>query len=89
MCEDTQKRKPTLEELRLSLGMSRAQLAHGAGFKEGTSIYDIERQGAIPKLDKAVGIARALQQPLRIVCEALGIDVSGVPLDDPEKHENA
>ena len=89
MYEDSQKRKPTLEELRVAAGMSRAQLAQDAGFKEGSTIYDIERKGAMPKLDKAVGIARALNRPLRVVCESIGLDLSGVPLDLPYEQESA
>jgi transcriptional regulator with XRE-family HTH domain len=89
MYEDTQKRKPTLEELRVAAGMSRAQLAHGAGFKEGSTIYDIERKGAMPKLDKAVGLARALKMPLRVVCESIGLDLSGIPCDSPCEDESA
>ena len=78
-----------MEELRVAAGMSRAQLALGAGFKEGSTIYDIERRGAIPKLDKAVGIARALNKSLRVVCEAIGLDLSGIPLDLHSDQESA
>lgn len=78
-----------MEELRVAAGMSRAQLAIGAGFKEGSTIYDIERKGAMPKLDKAIGLARALNKPLRVVCESIGLDLSGIPLDLPRDQESA
>jgi transcriptional regulator with XRE-family HTH domain len=81
--EDTHLRKPTLEDLRKSAGMSRAQLALAIGLKEATSIYDLERKGALPRLDRAVALARALGVSLKTVCESLGLDVEGIPDDFP------
>jgi DNA-binding XRE family transcriptional regulator len=86
--EDTPKRKPTLEELRIKAGKSRAQLARDIGLSEGTSIYDIERKGALPRVDRAVALARALGVSIREVCESMGLDVSGIP-DEPSQSESA
>lgn len=71
-----------METLRKQAGLSRAELATAIGLKEGTSIYDLERKGALPRLDRAVALARALGVSLKTVCESFGLDVDGIPNDN-------
>jgi transcriptional regulator with XRE-family HTH domain len=43
------------------------------------NINDWVRGASIPRLDRAVALARALNVPLTEICEALGISTEGVP----------
>ncbi|EDX73288.1 hypothetical protein MC7420_1084 [Coleofasciculus chthonoplastes PCC 7420] len=45
-------------------------------------IYDWENGVKLPRVDRAVALARELGVSIQTVCSALGIDVTGVPDGD-------
>jgi DNA-binding XRE family transcriptional regulator len=76
--EDIQKRKSALEELRLKSKKTRAQVGREVGVSE-RNVYDWETGKFLPRLDRAVALARSLGIPLKTLCKAMEVDVEGIP----------
>jgi putative transcriptional regulator len=78
ICETETKRISKLELLRKQVGKTRAQVGMEVGVTE-RNVYDWEHGKFLPRLDRAVSLARSLNVSIEKVCEAMGIDVSGIP----------
>ena len=87
---DQPKRKKTaLEELRKRANKTRAEVGREVGVTE-RNVYDWEVGKFYPRLDRAVALARSLQVPFKELCEAMGIDVEGIPdLSPTSENKNA
>ena len=60
-------------QLRLLIGVSERRLS------------DWENGKAKPKLENAVALARAYRVSLKVICQACGIEVTGVPDDEGQQ----
>ena len=78
------KRNLTLEELRVRTKKSRSQLAAEVGVSGEKTVYDWERNGVLPRIDKVIALSRSLGVPLRTLCESLNLDLTGVPVEETE-----
>jgi transcriptional regulator with XRE-family HTH domain len=75
---DSNEGKSDLRLLREAAGFTRAELGNRIGVSE-RQIYDWENGIKLPRVDRAVALARELGVSIQTVCSALGIDVTGVP----------
>ncbi|MBE9125633.1 MULTISPECIES: helix-turn-helix transcriptional regulator [unclassified Coleofasciculus] len=75
---DSNERKSELRLLREAAELTRAELGRRIGVSE-RQIYDWENGIKLPRIDRAVALARELGVSLQTVCSAIGIDVTGVP----------
>jgi transcriptional regulator with XRE-family HTH domain len=73
--------KSQLRLFREAAGLTRAELGNRIGVSE-RQIYDWENGVKLPRVDRAVALARELGVSIQTVCSALGIDVTGVPDGD-------
>lgn len=74
---DSNDGKSPLRLLREAAELTRSELGRRIGVSE-RQIYDWENGIKLPRIDRAVALARELGVPLQTVCRALGIDVTGV-----------
>lgn len=74
---DSNEGKSPLRLLREAAELTRTELGRRIGVSE-RQIYDWENRIKLPRIDRAVALARELGVPLQTVCRALGIDVTGV-----------
>jgi transcriptional regulator with XRE-family HTH domain len=79
---DLNEGKSPLRLLREAAELTRTELGRRIGVSE-RQIYDWENGIKLPRVDRAVALARELGVPLQTVCRALGIDVTGVLEDRP------
>lgn len=78
---DSNEGKSQLRLCREAAGLTRAELGNRIGVSE-RQIYDWENGVKLPRVDRAVALARELGVSIQTVCSALGIDVTGVPDGD-------
>ncbi len=69
-----------MKELREAMGLTQPELSQrmGVGIR---IIGDWERGVSIPRLDRAISLARELGVPLKALCGSFGIDTTGVKDD--------
>jgi transcriptional regulator with XRE-family HTH domain len=79
---DLNEGKSPLRLLREAAELTRSELGRRIEVSE-RQIYDWENGIKLPRIDRAVALARELKVPLQTVCRALGIDVTGVLEDKP------
>jgi len=72
----------TLETLRKEKGLSQEALARQVNMSV-MSLQRLEKTSRLPRFDNAVSLARALGVSLKVLALAFGIDVAGVPDDEP------
>lgn len=77
---DSNEKKSPLRLLREAAELTRSELGRRIGVTE-RQIYDWENGIKLPRVDRAVALARELGVSIETVCRALGIDVNGVPED--------
>jgi transcriptional regulator with XRE-family HTH domain len=75
---DSNERKSPLRLLREAAELTRTELGRRIGVTE-RQIYDWENGIKLPRVDRAVALARELGVSIETVCRALGIDVTGLP----------
>jgi transcriptional regulator with XRE-family HTH domain len=75
---DSNEGKSELRRLREAAQLTRTELGRRIGVSE-RQIYDWENGIKLPRIDRAVALARELGVSLQTVCKAIGIDVTGVP----------
>ncbi len=80
--------KSPLRKRREELGKTRVQVGRDVGVSE-RNIYDWETGKFLPRLDRAVLLARSLRLPLKQLCMDMGIDVAGIPDDMEEQNKSA
>jgi len=86
MSEESQDKqeKSLLRQLREQNQLTQFQLRLQIGVSE-RRLSDWENGKAKPNLDNAVALARAYRVSLKVICQACGIDVTGVPDDEPQE----
>jgi putative transcriptional regulator len=72
--------KANLRQLRENAGLTLAELSRQVGVSD-RNIWDWEKGISIPRLDRAVALARALNVSLKEICRAMGIEVEDLPSD--------
>ncbi|MCA1993220.1 MAG: helix-turn-helix transcriptional regulator [Coleofasciculus sp. S288] len=75
---DSNEGKSELRLLREAAELTRSELGRRIGVSE-RQIYDWENGIKLPRIDRAVALARELGVSIQTVCRALGINISGVP----------
>ena len=75
---DSNEGKSELRRLREAAQLKRTELGRRIWVSE-RQIYDWENGIKLPRIDRAVALARELGVSLQTVCKAIGIDVTGVP----------
>ncbi|MEQ8998124.1 MAG: helix-turn-helix transcriptional regulator [Coleofasciculus sp. B1-GNL1-01] len=75
---DLNEGKSELRRIRESAKLTRSELGRRIGVSE-RQIYDWENGIKLPRIDRAVALARELGVSLQTVCGAMGLDVTGVP----------
>lgn len=78
--ETGREEKSKLRQLREQAGFTLSELGRQVGVSD-RNIWDWERGLSIPRLDRAVALARALNISLNDLCRAMGIDVDDLPSD--------
>jgi transcriptional regulator with XRE-family HTH domain len=81
--QDKQDKSP-LRQLREQNQLTQFQLRLLIGVSE-RRLSDWENGKAKPNLENAVALARAYQVSIKVICQACGIDVTGVPDDEPQE----
>ena len=81
-------RKSKLEELIRNANLSRRELSDLINVTE-RNINDWVRGQSLPRIDRAVALARALGVSMKALCESLDIPVDGVPNDENQNAECA
>jgi DNA-binding XRE family transcriptional regulator len=81
MKDNSKKEKTPVRVFREELGLTRVELGRRIGLSE-RSLADIELGNSTPKLETVVALARECKKSLKVMVNALGIDVSGIPDDD-------
>ena len=76
--------KVTLKTLREATGLTQPELSVKLKFGLKT-IGNWENGHSLPRLDRAVALAREFGVSLKVLSEAMDIDVSGVPDDNPSE----
>lgn len=74
----------SLSEIRGSKKLSRKKISVLTGVSEDT-IYSIEKRHQIPKVDTAIAICKILDISLKQFCHSIGLDVSDLREDSPDK----
>lgn len=79
--ENQSKRQPTLKILRESANLTQPELSNriGVGIR---IIGDWESGRKLPRFDNAVALARELGVSLKVLAQAMQINVEGVPDDE-------
>lgn len=77
---DRQKRKTKLKELIEQANLTQRQVSDMTNVTE-RNINDWVRGVSLPRLDRAVALARVLNVSLKQLCEAIGISTEGIPND--------
>jgi len=67
-----------MESLRIAAGLTQQQLASKVGVSR-RSLYEWENGLSLPRADRVVELARALNVSIQTVCESLGINVENLP----------
>jgi transcriptional regulator with XRE-family HTH domain len=75
---DSNEGKSDLRLLREAAELTRSELGRRIGVSE-RQIYDWENGIKLPRIDRAVALARELGVSLQTMCRAIGIDVTGLP----------
>lgn len=70
--------KSELRLLREAVQLTRSELGRRIGVSE-RQIYDWENGIKLPRIDRAVALARELGVTIQTVCSAIGLDVTGIP----------
>jgi transcriptional regulator with XRE-family HTH domain len=81
--QDKQDKSP-LRQLREQNQLTQFQLRLLIGVSE-RRLSDWENGKAKPNLENAVALARAYQVSIKVICQACGIDVTGVPDDEAQE----
>jgi transcriptional regulator with XRE-family HTH domain len=81
--QDKQEKSP-LRQLREQNQLTQFQLRLLIGVSE-RRLSDWENGKAKPNLENAVALARAYKVSLKVICQACGIDVTGVPDDEAQE----
>ncbi len=81
--QDKQDKSP-LRQLREQNQLTQFQLRLLIGVSE-RRLSDWENGKAKPNLENAVALARAYKVSIKVICQACGIDVTGVPDDEPQE----
>lgn len=76
--QDSRESKSNLKTLRESRELTQLELGRQVGVSD-RSIRDYEEGVAIPRLDKAIRLAKALKVSLKELCEVMGLDVVDLP----------
>ena len=71
-----------LKTLRKSQGLTQPKLAELVGCS-ATLIRNYEAGQKTPSFDRAVALARSLNVSLKQLAQAMNIDITGVPNDEP------
>jgi DNA-binding XRE family transcriptional regulator len=79
--QDQQQKSP-LRLLREQNQLTQYQLRQLIGVSE-RRLSDWENGKAKPNLENAVALARVYQVSLKVICQYCGIDITGVPDDQP------
>lgn len=80
MSESQNQHQPTLKELRESLKLSQEDLGRRINLSYRT-IAEWEGGRKMPRFDNAIAIARELGVSLKVLANAMRLDVEGVPDD--------
>lgn len=80
--QENQEEKSPLRLLREQAQLTQFQLRQRIGVSE-RRLSDWENKKAFPNLENTVALAKTLGVSLKQLCIALGIDVTGVPDDEP------
>jgi DNA-binding XRE family transcriptional regulator len=80
MKDNLNREKTPVRVFREELGITRVELGRRIGLSE-RSLADIELGNSVPKLETVVAMCRELKKSLKVMVDALGIDVSGIPND--------
>jgi transcriptional regulator with XRE-family HTH domain len=80
---DLNEKKSPLRLLREAAELTRSELGRRIGVTE-RQIYDWENGIKLPRVDRAVALARELGVSIHTVCRVLGIDVTDIPEDEPK-----
>ena len=80
MKEKNNREKKPVRVFREELGLTRVELGRRIGLSE-RSLADIELGNSIPKLETVVALSRELKKSLKVMVQALGLDVSDIPDD--------
>ena len=89
MIDDTEpRRKSNLRALRERANLTQRQLSNSANVTE-RNIHDWEKGVSVPRLDRAIILARALGVSLKQLSLELGLDVDGVPDDQPQPKDKS
>jgi DNA-binding XRE family transcriptional regulator len=86
MSEESQDKqeKSLLRQLREQNQLTQFQLRLQIGVSE-RRLSDWENGKAKPNLENAVALARVYKVSLKVICQYCGIDVTGVPDDEPQE----
>lgn len=84
MKSNTETKKVTFKTLREATGLTQPELSVKMKFGLRT-ISNWENGHAVPRLDRAIALAREFGVSLKVLAEAMNLDVSGVPDDIPSE----
>ena len=70
-----------LRKLREQSSLSQPELGRLVGVSD-RNIRDWESGVKLPRIDRAVALAKALNVPLKVLVKTFGLDVSGIPDDE-------
>lgn len=82
MIQESNEDKSELKTLRESRSLTQPQLGRLIGVSD-RNIRDWEGGASIPRLDRAIALARELGVSLKTLAKAMRLDVTGVPDDVP------
>lgn len=82
MSDESEKEKSQLRILREEAGFTLTELGREVGVSD-RNIWDWERGLALPRLDRAVALAKALKITLPELCQAMGIEVEELANTSP------
>lgn len=67
--------------------LTQRELSDLTGITERT-IHDIVKGATLPRLDRAVQLAKAIGISLKALCYELGLDVEGIPDDEQQNQQS-
>ena len=76
--------EPTVKTLRQSIDITQEELSRRLNLSFRT-VGDWETGKKLPRFDNAIALSRELKVPLKVLAKAMGIDVTGIPDDQPPK----
>ena len=82
MKSNTETKKVTFKTLREATGLTQPELSVKMNFGLKT-ISNWENGHSIPRLDRAIALAREFGVSLKVLSEAMNLDISDVPDDIP------